>query len=30
MDLQDYLAPMRRGDPIEGGGELHQLMRGLS
>lgn len=30
MDLQDYLSHMRRGDPIEGGGELHQLMRGLS
>ena len=30
MDLQTYLARMNSGQPIEGGGELHQFMRGLN
>ena len=30
MDLQTYLARMNAGQPIEGGGELHQFMRALN
>lgn len=30
MDVQEYLDHMNRGDPIEGGGEIHKIMREIN
>lgn len=30
MDLQEYLDRMNRGDPVEGGGEIHRFMREIN
>ena len=30
MDLQEYLARMNSGEPVEGGGEMHRFMREIN